>query len=321
MNKLYKKIFAFVITTVMLVSGAAVLAASPEPTTRPRPESGQTQTTEKKSTDKSSSKSSDDEESSSKSSSKSSNDKDSSSKSSSKSSNDKDSDEKSSSADDKSNANENNKESVSITVETEAPKTVTTAAVSEKHYTTRGGAFGWFLLSILVNAVLSFAIGNRFYKMSKKNNHVSAEVRALRRDIEEKFNSNIGGFSEHDVEVSNSNESYAPDEGEIKVNVKKTEEEISAEETFREWEENLAKQEAEKREALREALKPKSTREFVEEEASFDNHKGEKAYKPVREPREEDDYDDEEEAESTFDSIKNKAKEIITDIFPFREDD
>lgn len=305
MNKLSKKIFAFVITTVMLVSGAAVLAASPEPTTRPRPESGQTQTTEKKSTDKSSSKSSDDEDTDSKS-------------SSSKSSDDKDSDEKSDNADDKSK--ESDKESVSITVETEAPKTVTAAAVSEKHYTTRGGAFGWFLLSILVNAVLSFAIGNRFYKMSKKNNHVSAEVRALRRDIEEKFNSNIGGFSEHDVEVSNSNESYAPDEGEIKVNVKKTEEEISAEETFREWEENLAKQEAERREALREALKPRSTREFVEEEASFDSHKGEKSYKPAREPMEEDEYDDEEEEESTFDSIKNKAKEIITDIFPFRED-
>lgn len=299
MNKLYKKIFAFVITTVMLVSGAAVLAASPEPTTRPRPESGQTtQTTEKKSeksTEKTTEKSSGDKTGS---------DKDNS---------DTDDNVKESASD---NGNES-KGSVSITVETDAPKTA--AAVSEKHYTTRGGAFGWFILSILVNAVLSFAIGNRFYKMSKKNSHISAEVRALRRDIEEKFNSNIGGFSERDVEVSNSNESYAPDEGEIRANVKKTEEEISAEETFKEWEENLAKQEAERREALREALKPRSTREFVEEDdASFDSHRGEKSYKPMREPQEEA-YDDEEE-ESTFEVIKNKAKEIITDIFPFRED-
>lgn len=268
MNKTYKKIFAFLLTAMVVISGTMALAASPEPTTRPRPESGQTVQVEDNKDET------------------------------------------------RSNTGGADNSGVSITVETQAPKT----AVSEKHYTTRGGAFGWFLLSVLVNAVLSFVIGNRFYKMSKKNNHVSAEVRALRRDIEEKFNKNIGGFSEHDVEISNSNESYAPNDGGIKANIRKTEEEISAEETFREWEKNLAKQEAERREAIREALKPRSTREFVEkEEESFDTHRGEKSYKPQRETIAEEDYEDEKE-ESTFDAIKHKAKEIITDIFPFRED-
>lgn len=274
MNKIYKKIFTFLLTTTVVVSGAAVFAASPEPTTRPRPESGQT-------TQTSDNNGSDSEENT-------------------------------------SNTGSDEKSGVSITVETASPKT--SATVSEKHYTTRGGAFGWFILSVLVNAFLSFAIGNRFYKMSKKNNHVSAEVRALRRDIEEKFNSNIGGFTERDTEISNSNEDYSMKAGGIQPNIKKTEEEVSAEETFREWEKNLAKQEEERREALREALKPRSTREFVEkEDSAFDSHRGEKAYRPVREISTESPEDDEQE-ESTFDTIKHKAKELITDIFPFRED-
>ncbi len=267
MNRLYKKIFAFIVTTMVVVSGTAVLAASPEPTTRPRPESTQTVQAENSGSE--------------------------------------------------SGTGGADSSNVSITVETPSPQN----AASNKHYTTRGGAFGWFLLSVLVNAVLSFAIGNRFYKMSKKNNHVNAEVRALRRDIEEKFNANVGGFSEHDVEVSNSNESYALNEGGIKANVKKSEEELSAEETFRQWETNLAKQEAERREALREALKPRTTREFVEKEDSPVNAgRREKSYKPEREHIAEESTEEEQEEESTFGAIKNKAKEIITDIFPFRED-
>ena len=42
MNKIYKKIFAFLLTAMVVISGTMALAASPEPTTRPRPESGQT---------------------------------------------------------------------------------------------------------------------------------------------------------------------------------------------------------------------------------------------------------------------------------------
>ena len=53
----------------------------------------------------------------------------------------------------------------------------------------KGWAVFWFIFTIIINAIISFWIGNRFYKLSKKDNHLSFEIRALRKDIEEKLES------------------------------------------------------------------------------------------------------------------------------------
>ena len=175
MNK-SKKIFAAFVIAVMALSGAvAVTAASPSPsptataTARPRPDSGSSQTS-----------------------------------GSTKSDNSQDSS-KNESSNSKSSGTEAEKTpAVNVTpppaVETASPQTV-----SNKKYTTRGGAFGWFLLSVIVNAALSFAIGNRFYKMSKKDTRIVSEIRALRRDVEEKFEASVGNIAEQDIDITNSN--------------------------------------------------------------------------------------------------------------------
>lgn len=215
-------------------------------------------------------------------------------------------------------------------VTTAAPVTETSTAVAEKKYTTKGGAFGWFLLSVIINSILSFAIGNRFYKMSKKDSHLTSEIRALRRDVEEKFAANVGGFSEPEMDISNSNDDYSSGIDGIKMKAVASDgEQESAEDIFKRWESQLAQQRAEKRAAIRAAVKPRNTQtteEFVESGREEHNiHSGD--YQPRRanyaeteESSPEESDEDFEEEENRFDSIKSKAKELITDIFPFRED-
>ena len=81
---------------------------------------------------------------------------------------------------------------------------------------TKGGAAFWFIFTIVLNTAVSFWIGNRFYRLAKKENHVSGEIRALRKDIEEKFVKSVGGFSETEVDITNLNESLAMNEEGIK---------------------------------------------------------------------------------------------------------
>ena len=64
-------------------------------------------------------------------------------------------------------------------------QTDTSTQVSNKKYLSKGWAVFWFIFTIIINAIISFWIGNRFYKLSKKDNHLSFEIRALRKDIEE----------------------------------------------------------------------------------------------------------------------------------------
>ena len=66
-------------------------------------------------------------------------------------------------------------------------QTDTSTQVSNKKYLSKGWAVFWFIFTIIINAIISFWIGNRFYKLSKKDNHLSFEIRALRKDIEEKI--------------------------------------------------------------------------------------------------------------------------------------
>ena len=296
MNK-SKKIFAAFVIAVMALSGAAaVTAASPSPsptataTARPRPDSGSSQTS-----------------------------------GSTKSDNSQDSS-KNESSNSKSSGTEAEKTpAVNVTpppaVETASPQTV-----SNKKYTTRGGAFGWFLLSVIVNAALSFAIGNRFYKMSKKDTRSVSEIRALRRDVEEKFEASVGNIAEQDIDITNSNPDYSSDADGIKAHTQTPEESETAEEIFKKWEKQLSAQRAERRAAIRESVKPKSTEEVVNEEDEHQEHDV-KAYKPRRdmsfEEEDTEDFDEgdyEDENGGKLDSIKSKAKELITDIFPFKDE-
>lgn len=291
MNK-SKKIFAAFVIAVMALSGAAaVTAASPSPspttaaTARPRPDSGSSQTSGSTKSDNSQG-----------------------------------------SSNSKSSGTEAEKTpTVNVTaapaVETAAPQTV-----SNKKYTTRGGAFGWFLLSVIVNAALSFAIGNRFYKMSKKDTRIVSEIRALRRDVEEKFEASVGNIAEQDIDITNPNPDYSSDADGIKAHTQTPEESETAEEIFKKWEKQLSAQRAERRAAIRESVKPKSTEEVVNEEDEHQEHDV-KAYKPRRdmsfEEEDTEDFDEgdyEDENGGKLDSIKSKAKELITDIFPFKDE-
>ncbi|MCC8168956.1 MAG: hypothetical protein LIO59_00980, partial [Oscillospiraceae bacterium] len=71
-------------------------------------------------------------------------------------------------------------------------------SVDTKKYVSKGGMVGWLIVSIIINALISFWIGNRFHKLSQKDSHITAEIRALRRDVDEKFLQSVGGFSEQE---------------------------------------------------------------------------------------------------------------------------
>ena len=208
-------------------------------------------------------------------------------------------------------------------------QTDTSTQVSNKKYLSKGWAVFWFIFTIIINAIISFWIGNRFYKLSKKDNHLSFEIRALRKDIEEKFVNNVGGFSEQEVDIKNLNESLALDDEGLKPTAKQPVlNEVSAEEEarFRRWEEAQSK-------PRKERVKPKSVlKEEFDEELDDVKKIKRKNYQPKRNPSE--DFEDEKENEKSEsvdmdatreiklkgEGVKSKAKELLGDIFPFKED-
>lgn len=295
MNVLKKRIFAAIFASAIIISNAmCVLAATPQPTATTRPRPGTSSTTQTTQTTSSTADEDEEEETT--------NVKKSSS---------------SDTEDSKDSEKKVNVSTVAPAVETVAPM----ATAAEKKYTTKGGAFGWFVLSVLVNAVLSFAIANRFYKMSKKDNHIASEIRALRRDVEERFASTVKGFYEQETDMTNQNDDYSSDEDGIKMAQKPVEKDESAEEIFRKWESDLANQRAQKRAEIRASVAPRSMKEEDEQEAVRIS-----AYQPNRRSADDlyedddDDYEDYEEEESKFAIFKSKAKEFITDVFPLKED-
>lgn len=187
---------------------------------------------------------------------------------------------------------------------------------ANKKYMTKGWTAFWIIFSIIVNMVLSFWIGNRFYRLAKKDNHHSYEIRALRKDIEEKFAKSVGGFSEQEIEITNSNESLATDDEGIKIPEKQQVfKEVSPEEEerFRKWEQAQARPKTER------TAKPKSVlKEELQEDLDDVKKINRKNYQPKR--------DDEAEIDATreikikSEDVKSKAKEILGDIFPFKED-
>ena len=130
-------------------------------------------------------------------------------------------------------------EEEAIVIETTQEPTLNIQNNSEQlensKYLTKGGAFMWFLFTVIVSAVISFAISYRFYMMGKRDNHIVSELRALKRDIDSKMVGTVGGFSEYDVTVTNNNRSYAKENSSIKSG-KAVEDEDDNNEIYKKWE-------------------------------------------------------------------------------------
>lgn len=188
--------------------------------------------------------------------------------------------------------------------------------LANRKYMTKGWTAFWIIFTIIVNMVLSFWIGNRFYRLAKKDNHHSYEIRALRKDIEEKFAKSVGGFSEQEIEVTNSNESLAIDEDGIKIPEKQQVfKEVSPEEEerFRKWEQAQTRPKTER------PARPKSVlKEELQENLDEVKKINRKNYQPKRDMEEE--IDATREIKIKTEDVKSKAKEILGDIFPFKED-
>lgn len=187
---------------------------------------------------------------------------------------------------------------------------------AEKKYASKGLMFFWIFLTILINAVLSFIIGNRFYKLARKDNHVSSELRALRRDLEEKFVNNVGGFSEMETDVANTNDNYSLN-GSIKMPERKSADfAAESEDVFKKWESRMSQK------------RVKPVHEEQEDEDTIEEEPRRRKFQPSRHINEyNEDYDEEmdepeeyEEKSSKSNNIKKKAKDILGDIFPFKED-
>lgn len=192
----------------------------------------------------------------------------------------------------------------------------TTAQVEEKGYMTKGWTAFWIIFTLIANIVISFWIGNRFYRLAKKDNHHSYEIRALRKDIEEKFVKAVDGFSEQEVVVTNSNENLATDDVGITVSEKQPvfrEVSPEEEERFRKWEEAQSRPREER-------VKSKSTvKSELERELDDVKKINRKNYQPTRKETAVD-KSSTREIKIKSDGVKTKAKEILSDIFPFKED-
>lgn len=208
-----------------------------------------------------------------------------------------------------------------IQTESQPVQTVQTAQLTNDKYLTKGGAAIWFILILLANGAFSFWVGNRFYRLSKKDNHIGAEIRALRRDIDDKFTKSVDGFAEQEISIENLNEALGINIDRASEPKKSTVKELSPEEEerFRRWEEAQSKPRGERVRHTRTSL-----REELEED--FDDVKTitKKNYKPRRDDAETEDKSDDlgetRVIKPMGEGVKNKAKEILGDIFPFKDE-
>ncbi len=190
---------------------------------------------------------------------------------------------------------------VAVTQESNVVETGQNQKEMEKRYASKGFVILWFFLGLIINAVISFMIANRFYKLARRENHVASEVRALRRDLEDKFIKSVDSISEMETDVTNTNENYSQDGSVEEIATKSFSKEN--EDIFRQWESEMARRTA--------RVKQKPEIEEVVEEVS-DEPKRVRKYQPLREANDTD-------AEEAQNGIKEKAKEIIGNIFPFKE--
>lgn len=219
------------------------------------------------------------------------------------------------------------------------------ASSTNKKYQSRLGGFLWFLLSVIVNFVISCWVGNRFYKLAKRSAQGSSEIRALRKDIEEKFASTIKDISEPAVEVINQNESYARTDEGIAMPERRGHIELNDEERemMRRWDSRRASARA-----AGDAEEPEED-EYYDEPEERTERRSLRSYQPTRrssgidfEDDEESDayYDDEDdEYEERYSTKKRpsrmterkasvkkaakrssgKAKKFLDNVFPFDE--
>lgn len=217
----------------------------------------------------------------------------------------------------------------------------TSEAATNKKYQTKLGGFLWFLLSVIVNFILSCWVGSRFYQMAVRNTQGSREIRALRKDIEEKFAGTLKGISEPAMEIINQNENYARSDEGIEMPDKRSHIELSEEELemMKKWDSKRAS--AKKNAAEGDEDENDDTRRVIDRGS----------YRPTRrssgiEFEDEDaenyeDYEDYDEdgynerlsqrkrpskmvstgaaAKRTAEKATGKAKKFLNNVFPFNE--
>ena len=186
---------------------------------------------------------------------------------------------------------------------------------ANKKYLSKLGGFLWFLLSVLVNMVISYWIGSRFYRMAKKSAQGSNEIRALRKDIEEKFASTLKNVDEPAVDVINSNENYARDDDGLAMPDRRGHVELDEDELemVRRWDSRRSASSREEardgdrdsRAASKRSYQPtrKSSGIEFEEDESSESDKEERA------PRRE-------KAANRLAGAKNKTKDFLSHVFP-----
>ena len=197
--------------------------------------------------------------------------------------------------------------------------------------------FLWFILSVVVNFILSCWVGNRFYRMARRNAQGSAEIRALRKDIEEKFASTITDISEPATEVINRNENYSRNDDGITMPERKSHVELNEDELemMKRWDAG--------RPSSRQSREAETEDDFEddEEELTPARRPARSSYQPTRrssgiEFDDEDEEDDEQPRETrrparmpqrkakpaapgAISNAKNKAKDFLSNVFPFDE--
>lgn len=187
---------------------------------------------------------------------------------------------------------------------------------ANKKYLSKLGGFLWFLLSILVNTVISYWIGSRFYRMAKKSAQGSNEIRALRKDIEEKFASTLKNVDEPAVDVINSNENYARDDDGLTMPDRRGHVELDEDELemVRRWDsrrsgssrEEAQEDEMETRAASKRSYQPTRKSSGIE----FDEDENSEEPREERLPRRE-------KKAGRLAGAKNKTKDFLSNVFPF----
>ena len=191
----------------------------------------------------------------------------------------------------------------------DAPETQSAPAAPAQNSETKTGVsfatvFLMFVLAIIINAAVSFVISNRFYRMSKKDSHLQAEIRALRRDISEKFTGSVKEIKEKAATVTNENKNYSRDGG-----ITYKEEDTSGEvaEIAKRW--NISVEDAADPDVKIRTSRRTSTR----------TERSRSAGETRRIPKTED-MGGISADEGVSDSVKDKAKKFLGDIFPFEDE-
>lgn len=202
---------------------------------------------------------------------------------------------------------------------------------AEKKSFTHWNAFFWFILSVAVNFIVSCWVGNRFYRLARKSTQTSNEIRALRKDIEEKFASTLSDIEDPSVEIMNRNENYSrADEG-ISMPEHRTHVEMNDEERemMRKWDHKRITQ------RVIAAEDAEMNDDEVEENEEYEVKPARRSYQPTRRSSgiefEDEEYEDEDEEtpvrktepaaskKSSFSKATNKAKDFLSNVFPFED--